>query len=76
VSKTLSFYKNIDRKRAIERAETLGLIADSKEVRMKLLEKVRAGEITLEHAKIKLETIKHNAKKNGLYTAYEIWKIS
>lgn len=43
-------------------------VADNRSVRLKLLERVRAGEISLEEAQRELRRIKRDAKKNGKVT--------
>lgn len=59
---------SMDKRRAMNKAEEDGLVADSMEVRHQLLEKVRKGEATLEEVQAELKKIKRNAKKNGLIT--------
>jgi len=49
-------------------AEKSGIVADSMEVRMALMEEVRAGKRTLESAQAELMRIKKTAKKNGKIT--------
>ena len=56
------------RKSAADKAEEDGIVADSKEVRMDLMRRVRDGEITLDAAQSDLKRIKRNAKKNGQIT--------
>ena len=58
----------MDKRRAMNKAEENGLVADSMDVRHQLLEKVRKGEATLEEVQAELKKIKRNAKKNGLIT--------
>lgn len=59
---------SFDKRRAMNKAEESGLVADSMDVRHQLLEKVRKGEATLEEVQAELRKIKRNAKKNGLIT--------
>lgn len=59
---------SIDKRRAMNKAEEDGLVADSMEVRHQLLERVRKGEATLEEVQAELKRIKRNAKKNELVT--------
>jgi hypothetical protein len=54
--------------KSLEEAEKQGKVADSLEVRIALLARVKAGEITLSHAQDELKKIKRNAKKNGMIT--------
>ena len=49
-------------------AEAAGLVADSMEVRMALMARVHAGEITLTAAQDELKRIKRAASKNGQIT--------
>lgn len=57
-----------DRKRLADEAESEGRVADSRDVRMALMKRVKAGELTLEEAQKELKAIKRNAKKNGQVT--------
>jgi hypothetical protein len=57
-----------DKRKAVNKAEESGLIADSMEYRTNLMNRVHAGEITLEEAQAELKKVKRNAKKNGLMT--------
>jgi hypothetical protein len=56
------------RREAMRQAEARGEVADSMEVRMALMARVHAGEITLEAAQAELTRIKRDAKKNGKMT--------
>jgi hypothetical protein len=58
----------MDKRRAMNKAEEAGQVADSMEVRHQLLEKVRKGEATLEQVQAELKKIKRNAKQNGQIT--------
>lgn len=49
-------------------AEKAGRVADSHEVRLELMRRVHAGEITLAEAQGQLRAIKSRAKKRGLVT--------
>lgn len=62
------FWAMSDKRDAVEKAEKDGLIADSGEVRLALMQRVYNKEITLEQAQEELKKIKKNAKKNGLIT--------
>lgn len=62
------FEAAMDKINAVETAEEKGLIADSQEVRLALMEKVHSGEITLQAAQDQLKKIKRDAKKQGLIT--------
>lgn len=64
------------KKEALHEAEKLGVLADSMEVRLQLIEKMHAGEMTLEQVQQELKRIKRNAKKNGLMTRSQVWRES
>jgi hypothetical protein len=57
-----------EKRQAVAKAEADGVLADSTEYRTKLVERVHAGEITLEQAQAELKKVKRDAKKNGLLT--------
>lgn len=48
--------------------EEAGNVADSTDVRMALMQRLHAGEISLEDAQAELKKIKRNAKRNGKLT--------
>jgi hypothetical protein len=58
---------------AIKTAESAGVVADSMEVRMALIARMDAGELTLEQVQAELKKIKRNAKKNGLVTRSQVF---
>jgi len=62
------FEANIDKRANVKQCEADGVVADSTEVRMALMEKVRSGEYTLQEVQAELKKIKRNAKKNGQIT--------
>ena len=62
------FEASLDKRLNVERCESDGIVADSTEVRMALMAKVRAGECTLEEVQAELKKIQRNAKKNGQIT--------
>jgi hypothetical protein len=49
-------------------AEATGKVADSMDVRLALIAKVHAGEMTLDEAQAELKRIKRGAKRNGQIT--------
>lgn len=68
------FTASMEKRANIEKCEADGLVADSAEVRMALMEQVRNGEKTLDEVQKELIKIKRDAKKNGQITrnqAYE-----
>lgn len=68
------FMRLIEKSYAVERDEKEGLIADSREVIIELVKKVKSGEITLEDAQKQLRKIQRNAKKNGKITRAQAYK--
>jgi len=62
------FEASIDKAAAVRAADANGQIADSNRVRTALIERMHAGELTLEQVKAELKRIKRDAKKNGLIT--------
>jgi DNA polymerase III delta prime subunit len=64
------------KKEALHEAEKSGVLADGMEVRLQLIEKMHAGEMTLEQVQQELKRIKRNAKKNGLMTRSQVWRES
>ena len=52
----------------VKRAEADGLVSDSMAVRKALLERMHAGELTLDEVKAELERIKRQGRKAGLIT--------
>lgn len=62
------FEAAMDKRRAVKQDEASGLIVDSHEVRLKLMESVRSGEITLQEAQKRLKNIQNSARMNGMKT--------
>lgn len=48
-------------------AEANAMVADSMDVRLRLMERVHAGEISLEQAQLELKKIKKEANSKGMY---------
>lgn len=64
-----SRFENAFRKRrVVNKANDAGMIADSDEVRIALVRRVHAGELTLEQAQAELKRVKRDARKNGKVT--------
>ena len=59
---------NQDKRANVNQCEADGLIADSMDIRLALMEKVRSGECTLQEVQAELKKIKRDAKKNGKLT--------
>lgn len=57
-----------DRRDHQKQREAEGAVADSMDVRLALMARVHAGEITLVEAQSQLKRIKSSAKKNGQIT--------
>jgi len=57
-----------DRHRSLKEAEANGEVADSLEVRMDLIARMKAGELTLEQVQAELKRIKRGAKSAGKVT--------
>lgn len=66
--KRTQFEANIDKRRAVKVAEQNGCIADSHQVRLNLMARVRAGELSLPEAQAELRRIQKSAVNNGLVT--------
>lgn len=58
----------MDKRANVKAEEAAGNIADSMDVRIALMNKVHAGEISLADAQAQLKKIKRNAKANGMKT--------
>ena len=63
-----------DSRSALETAESKGIVADSKEVRLALMQKFHSGEKTLEEVQAELAAIKRGAKKNGKLTRDQAYR--
>ena len=74
MAKSDRFWRMEAKKDALKQAEASGAVADSKEVRMELMRKVHAGEITLEQAQAELAKIKRGAKKAGKVTGDQAFR--
>ena len=62
-------FSTLRRKRnAVNLAEASGQVADSLDVRIALINRVKNGEITFEQMQKELAAIKRNAKKHGQIT--------
>ncbi len=62
------FEASIAKREAVKAAEASGQVADSMEIRRALIERMDAGELTLEQVQAQLKKIKSAAKRNGLVT--------
>jgi len=64
---------SIEKRNAVNNAEKNGIVADSLEVRMKLIQQVESGEKTLKEVQNELAKIKRNASKNGKLTRNQVF---
>jgi hypothetical protein len=70
------FLRMLRKQNGIKKAETEGLVADSLDVRMAILQRIHSGAITLEEGQGELKKIKRGAHKKGLLTRTEAWRKS
>lgn len=63
----------IEKRTAVEAAETRGEVADSMDVRMDLIRRMKAGEIPLDQAQAELKRIKRAGRANGLKTRQQVY---
>lgn len=66
----------LDKRQAIRAAEAAGEVADSRAVRLEIVERMMRGEITLEQAQAEIKAIKRGAKAAGKVTRGQIWRRS
>lgn len=64
----MDYFEAKRRNGLVKSAEADGQIADSMEVRVALIERMKKGELTLDQVQSELKRIKRQAKKNGLIT--------
>ncbi len=69
-----AFWTAERKKDALRQAEAEERIVDSMDVRLKLMERVRTGEITLEEAQAELKKIKRGAKSAGKVTRSQAFR--
>lgn len=62
------FEASLDKREALKTAESSGMVADSMDVRMALIERMHSGELTLAEVQAQLKKIKAGAKKAGKLT--------
>lgn len=68
------FWRVEAQKDALKAAEEAGEVADSMAVRQALVERMNAGELTLEQVQAELARIKREAKKSGRPTRDSFFK--
>lgn len=69
-----AFDAAMDKRAHVKDCEKSGQVADSMDARMKLMDRVHSGEISLEDAQKELAQIKRSAKKNGLITRSQAYR--
>ena len=67
------FEASLDKRRSVNSADAAGNVCDSMEVRMKLMERVKNGEITLTQAQDELKSIKRQGKREGKLTRTQVF---
>lgn len=72
----MDYLKHKRKMEKLKDAEAAGEVADSMEVRMALVKRMHAGELTLEQVQAELAKIKRNAKKNGQTTRDKAYRRS
>jgi len=72
----MTYESHRDRLKAQKQAESEGLVADSLDVRMDLIARMKAGEITFDQMQAELRRIKRDAKKNGQVTRSQAYRGS
>ncbi|KPF74586.1 hypothetical protein IP68_12570 [Blastomonas sp. AAP25] len=70
----MDYFKHRDRMEHQRAVEAEGRVADSMDVRIALMERVHAGEITLQQAQSELTRIKRAAKTNGQITRAQAYR--
>jgi hypothetical protein len=69
-----TFERRLAQRDALNKAEAAGEVVDSKSVRMELVRKMRAGEMTLEEVQAELRRIQRNAKREGRKTRDQFFR--
>lgn len=70
----MEYFKHSQKCRAVRQAEADGEVADSMEVRLALIARMKAGELTLEQVQAELKRIKRAAKKAGKLTRAQAYR--
>jgi hypothetical protein len=68
------YFEHKDRLDLQKKAEEEGRVADSMEVRLALISKMHAGEMTLEEVQAELKRIKRGAAKSGKITRAQAYR--
>ena len=72
----MDYFRVRDKNQAVAAAESQGVIADSMDGRMRIVNAIKSGEMTLEEGQKELAQIKRNASKNGQTTRGRVWRQS
>ena len=72
----MDVFRAREKRAAVKEAEARGEVADSMEVRLALMRRVDAGEISLAEAQAELRRIQNSARKNGQSTRDEVFRES
>lgn len=64
----------IDKARAVAKAQQDGIVADSDSVRVEIVKRIKAGEITLAEGQAELKRIQRDARRCGMKTRSQVWR--
>jgi hypothetical protein len=64
----VEYFEHCARMEQQREAEASGRVADSLDVRVALIKRMHAGELTLDEVQSEVKRLKRNAKKNGQIT--------
>lgn len=67
------YFEHSRRMNTIKEAEEGGLVADSMDVRLQIVAKIKAGEMSLQEGQAELKRIQRKAKQNGQLTRAGIY---
>lgn len=74
LKKRTSFEASLDKVRAVNALEDTGMIADSRDVRADIINRIKSGEISLEQGQKELKEIQRKAKSNGKTTRPQAYR--
>jgi hypothetical protein len=69
----VDYFEHSRRMNAIRAEEAAGKVADSMDVRLAIVARIDAGEISLEEGQAELRLLKRKAKTNGQLTRSQIY---
>lgn len=70
----MDYFEAIARRRHANDLEAEGKVADNMDVRLDIVRRIKAGEITLEQGQAELRRIQRQAKANGQVTRGQAWR--